>query len=116
MTISEYGFVELVVIDQYTVTYFQQEQAKFFPLPSPSKTCGLPFNFALKRDPKNIFYYQFDVENYTDQILNFLLFDRHEYIHTEPSVCNSGQYTYVTGLWNFFFVLQHLIDRIDSYF
>ena len=31
-------------------------------------------------------------------------------------VCNSGQYTYVTGLFNFFFVLQDLNDRIDSYF
>ena len=32
------------------------------------------------------------------------------------SVCNSGQHTYVMGLFNFFFVLQDLIDRIDSYF
>ena len=31
-------------------------------------------------------------------------------------VCNSGQHTYVMGLFNFFFVLQDLIDRIDSYF
>ena len=31
-------------------------------------------------------------------------------------VCNSGQHTYVTGLFNFFFVLQDLIDRIDFYF
>ena len=31
-------------------------------------------------------------------------------------VCNSGQHTYVMGLLNFFFVLQDLIDRIDSYF
>ena len=31
-------------------------------------------------------------------------------------VCNSGQYTYVMGLFNFSFVLQDLIDRIDSYF
>ena len=31
-------------------------------------------------------------------------------------VCNSGQHTSVTGLFNFFFVLQDLIDRIDSYF
>ena len=37
------------------------------------------------KDPKIIFYYQRDVENYTDQVLNFLLFDRHEYIHTESS-------------------------------
>ena len=31
-------------------------------------------------------------------------------------VCNSGRHTYITGLFNFFFVLQDLIDRIDSYF
>ena len=59
--------------------------SKFFPVPSPSKTCALPSDFALKRDPKNIFYYQRDVENYKDQVLNFLLFDKHEYIHTESS-------------------------------
>ena len=38
-----------------------------------------------ERDPKDIFYYQRDVENYADQVLNFLSFDRHEYIHTESS-------------------------------
>ena len=31
-------------------------------------------------------------------------------------VCNSGQLTYITGLFNFFFVLQDLINRIDSCF
>ena len=31
-------------------------------------------------------------------------------------VCNPGQHTYVTGLFNFFFVLQELIGRINSYF
>ena len=46
---------------------------------------ALPLDFTLERDPKNIFYYQRDVENYMDQILNFLLFDRHEYMHTESS-------------------------------
>ena len=38
-------------------------------------------------------------------------------IHTQNlSVCNSGQYIYITDLCNFFFVLQDLIDRINSYF
>ena len=37
-------------------------------------------------------------------------------IYTESSVCNSGQYTYVMGLCNFFFVLQDFNDRINSYF
>ena len=38
-------------------------------------------------------------------------------IHTQNlPVCNSGQYIYITGLCNFFFALQDLIDRINSYF
>ena len=37
---------------------------------------ALPFDFVLERDPK---YCQRDVENYTDQVLDFLLDDRHEY-------------------------------------
>ena len=63
----------------------QQEHLQIFPLPSPSKTCALPFDFALERDPKNIFYYQRDIVNYTDQALGFLLFDRHEYTQAESS-------------------------------
>ena len=60
--------------------------SKFSHFPRQVKR-ALPFNFALERerDPKSIFYYQRDVENYTDQVLNFLLFDRHEYIHMESS-------------------------------
>ena len=65
--------------------FSQQEHIQIFLLPSPGKTCALPFDFTLERDPKNIFYYQCDVENYTDQVLKFLLFDRYEYIHTESS-------------------------------
>ena len=34
-----------------------------------------------ERDPENIFYYQHDVENYEEQVLNFLFFDKHEYAH-----------------------------------
>ena len=64
--------------------FTQQEHVQIFPLPSPSKTCALPFDFALERDPKNIFCYQRDAEKYTDQVLIFL-FDRHEYIHKESS-------------------------------
>ena len=63
----------------------QQEHLQIFPLPSPSKTCALPFDFALERDPKNILYYQCDIANYTGQVLGFLLFDRHEYTHAESS-------------------------------
>ena len=31
-------------------------------------------------------------------------------------VCYSGQYIYITGLFKFLFILQDLIDRMDSYF
>ena len=48
--------------------------------------------------------------------VRFFLFDRHENIHVESPVCISGQYTYVKGLCNFFFIFQDLIYRIDSYF
>ena len=65
--------------------FSQQENVQIFSVHSPSKTCMLPFDFALERDWKNIFYYQHDAENYTDQVLNFLLFNRHEHIHTESS-------------------------------
>ena len=58
--------------------------SKFSHFPCQVKRV-LPFDFALERDPKNIFYYQRDVENYMDQVLSFLLFDRHEYIHTESA-------------------------------
>ena len=80
---DSHGCLNLLIIIK--LPFSQQEHVQVFPLPSPSKTRALPFNFALERDPKNIFYYQRDVENYTDQVLNFLLFDRHEYIHTESS-------------------------------
>ena len=97
--------------------FSQQEHVQIFPLHSPSKTCALPFNFALHRDPKIIFYYQCDVENYRDQVLNFFCYSIDMNIYTNNLlVCNSGQHTYTTGLFNFFFVLQDLIDRIDSYF
>ena len=43
----------------------------------------------------------------------FYLVDMNTYTRNLP-VCNSGQYIYVTDLCNFFFVLQELIDRINS--
>ena len=39
----------------------------------------LSFDFVLEREPKNILYYQCDVESYMDLVLDFLLFDKHEY-------------------------------------
>ena len=91
--------------------------SNFFPLPSPSKTCVLPFNFALERDPKNIFFCQRDIASYMDQVLNFFydLIDINTYTMNLP-VCNSGLYTYVTSLYNFFFAPRNLTERIDSSF
>ena len=48
----------------------------------------------------SIFYYIADINIYPQNL----------------RICNSGQYIYVTGLCNFFFVLQDLIDRLNSYF
>ena len=60
--------------------------SNFFPLPSPIKTCVLPFDFALERDP-NVTYYQRDVENYTDQVLIFYyLIDMNIYTPNLPVV------------------------------
>ena len=63
----------------------QQEHVQIFSLPLPSKAYALPFDFVLERDPKNIFYHQHDIENYMDQVVSLLLFDRHEYIQMESS-------------------------------
>ena len=53
------------LISHYKVTFSQEEHVQIL-------------TFSLAK-------YQRDVENYMDQVLNFLLFDRHEYIHTESS-------------------------------
>ena len=41
--------------------------------------------FRIGYRPKNISYYQHDVENYMDQILDFSSYGRHKYIHSESS-------------------------------
>ena len=82
----------------------------------PRQVKHVRFNFVLEGDLKNIFYYQRDIENHTDQALNFCyLIDMNIYTQN-LLVCNSCQHAYVTDLCNFFFVLQDLIDRINSYF
>ena len=68
------------------ITFFlARTLSKFFQLPSASKKYRLSFDFALERYAKNIFYYQRDGENYTGQVIDFLLFDRHECIDMEDS-------------------------------
>ena len=56
--------------------FSQQEHVQTFPLLSPSNTYALPFDFALERDLKNISYYQRDIENYMDQVLNFFVIQK----------------------------------------
>ena len=41
----------------------------------------LSFDCMLERDPKHIFKNKLGVENYADQVLDFLLFDKHEYTY-----------------------------------
>ena len=60
------------------LSFLRKNNSKFFRLPLPSETCIFPFEFVLKRDLKNIFYYQHDVENYMD-LVDFLWFGKHEY-------------------------------------
>ena len=72
---------------------------------------------AIERDPKNIFYYQHDVENYTGTRSSIFCYSIDINISKQNLlVCNSGQHTYVMDVFNFFFVLQDLIDRINPYF
>ena len=52
----------------------------------------VPFGFRLERDPKNIIHHSCDIRYYPDQVLDFLLFGRHEYS--------------VTGLFGFSFILK----------
>ena len=55
---------------QRKVLFLSKNISKFFPFSLPSER---------DRDPKNILYYQRNVENLTDQVLDFLLFDKDEY-------------------------------------
>ena len=52
-------------------TFSQQEHIQIFPI--------FLAKWKRERDPKNILYYQRNVENLTDQVLDFLLFDKDEY-------------------------------------
>ena len=93
-----------------------QQEFWILPLPSPSETCVLPFNFTLERDPKYIFYCQHDVGNIqTRSSIFYYMIDMSIYTQNLWA-CYSGQYVYVMGLLHFFFVPQDLIDRFNSYF
>ena len=65
--------------NQYKDSFFSARKThKLFLFSSPSEIYVFPFDFVLERDPKKNFYYQRDVETYTDQVLDILLFDKHE--------------------------------------
>ena len=66
----------------------QRETQKIFSIASVTQ--------RIVQTRSSIFYYMIDKSIYTRNL----------------SACNSGQYICVTGLHNFFFVLQDLIDRI----
>ena len=79
------GLAIFEFINHDKVTFLSARTSpNFFHFPRQVKR-PLPLDFVLERDPGNIFYCQRDVGNCTDQVFVFLLFDRHEYTHTESS-------------------------------
>ena len=68
------GLTIFEFINYYKITFFSARTLFYFPRQVKRV---LPFDFVLERDPKNIFYYQRDVENYMDQVINAFIFDRH---------------------------------------
>ena len=111
------GFTIFEFINHEKVIFFSaRTYPNFSHFPSHFPLLALRFDLALERDPRYIFYCQHEVDNYSDQVLNFYYMIDMSIYTWNLSVCNSGQYIYVTGLCNFFFVLQDLIGRINSYF
>ena len=82
-----------------------------------STLCALPFRFRVRERPEKYFLlsgWRRELYGPGPQLFYYLI-DMNIYTPNLP-VCNFGLYTYVTGLYNFFFVVQDLFDRIDSYF
>ena len=70
-------------INHDKVTFFSARTSPNSSLfPCQVKHVCLPLILFCERDPENIFDYQRDTENYTDQVSNFFLYGGHEYIHT----------------------------------
>ena len=96
--------------------FSQQEHVHTFPLLSPSKTCA-SLRFRVRQRPEKYFLISaWRRELYRPKSSIFCYLIDMNIFTRRLSVCNPGQHTYFTGLFNFFFVLQDLIDRIDSYF
>ena len=67
----------------------------------------------LEKDPKNIFCYELDVENYTDQVVNFSVFDKHaKYSWNLPLLIPVSVFMLRVNVT--LFVPQDLIDRIQE--
>ena len=104
------GFLDLTIFE-----FISHDKVTFFPLnislfPPQVKYVCFSLILCQRETPKNF------VISVTE-VLDFLLFDRHEYTLTESSDLSFWSvYIYITSLWNFFFVLQDLIHRINSYF
>ena len=82
--------------------FSEQEHVQIFPFPSPSKTCAsLPF-CARERPEKYLLLSEWckRIIQTRSSIFCYLI-DMNIYTQNLP-VCNSGQHTYVTGLFNFF--------------
>ena len=71
----------------------------FQPNPSSPPPLFRTLKLQIIQTKSSIFHYLIDMNIYTQNL----------------PVCNSGQYTYVTGLFSCVFVLQDLIDRVNSY-
>ena len=61
--------------------FSQQEHLQIFPTFLAMLIMCASLRICVRERPKNIFCYQRDEENSTDQVLDFLLFDRYEYTH-----------------------------------
>ena len=111
------GLTIFEFINHHKLTFFSARTCPNFSHFSHHVRCALPFDFALEKEARKTYF----IISKTQRIIQtrfsifYYLIDMNIYTRNLP-VCNSGQYTCVTDLCNFFFVLQDLIDRIDSYF
>ena len=108
-----WSYLNLLIIIK--LPFFSKNMSKFFPLPLPSKTCP-SLRFRVRKRPEKYFLlsaWHRELYGPGPELL-YRLIDTNTYT-LNLLVCNSDL-AIVTALYNFFFVLQGLIDRIDSYF
>ena len=100
-------------INHYKVTFLSARICPNFPTSlAKHNMCASLWFRVRERDPKNIFYYHRDVENYTDQVLIFFcLIDMN--IYTQRIF---RSVVLVSILMLRVYLTFSLIDRIGSYF